>query len=455
MGHPLIQPLIDAATAPLAADVNLLQVVAGVPAGAPEPPALSLPEQIAAVASNLNDLSGVANYPAVAATRTNMRSEVLRLQASALEQRVTAAEQAGASQQVVNDAQEALLRELLTTQGTQSNRLDELSARLDLVKAMGQNLAADLAANQAHDVAQDAQLAADESRLAATERAIVALQAHDVSEDAGLAANAAADRANAAQDAATQAVAAQALALGQAEHATNVAQQAQIDANTAQQALLAARQTTDEAAIAAAQARADQAEADAHAARTAAATAQAAATAAQTTATQAAAAAAAAQATATSAGTAAANAQTSANTAQAAATAAQAKANDDATAAANAQATANAAQTAAASNATALAAVQAAVAGKLDAALVRRGSVTLPGVTIAVATPATVQVTFATPFADANYEVFLSKPGAGLLGVELGWQNKTKDGFTLTERNTGLASLAVPAGAADYFAIHN
>lgn len=450
-----IQPLQDlaAATATVAGVSLLDSTTPGVP---------NLPVQIADVKQLVVSLSGMANFADVFADRPEMRNAALRQRIILLEQRTFAAEQELAGQRAVNEAQELWLRALSDQASAQSAataeqkaHLLELAARLDLVKASVQNLAVDLAANQAHDLEVEARLTAAESRLVADEQAIAALQVAQASTTAALAANTAADQLNAAQDAATQATAAQALALGQAEHATNVAQQSQIDANTAKIALEAAQQAADEQAIAAAQATANAALQKANEDAVLAAQALAAAQAAQTTATQAGQAAATAQTAATSAATAAANAQASATSAKAAADAAQAKADADAVAAANAQTTATAAQQAAATNATALAALQTTLAGKLDAALVRRGSVTTPAVTIVVATPATVAVTFATPFADANYEVFLSKPAGGLLGVELGWQNKTAAGFTLTLRNTGLASLAVPASAADYFAIHN
>jgi hypothetical protein len=450
-----VEPLKQLATATAAvAGVSLLDTAA------PETP--NLPIQIADVKQLVVSLSGMANFAEVYADRPEMRNAALRQRILLLEQRTLAAEQELAGQKAVNQAQELWLRELSDQASAQSAataeqkaHLLELATRLDLVKASVQNLAVDLATNQAHDAAQEARLTAAESQLAAEEQAIKALQVAQTSTAAALAANTAADQLNAAQDAVTQATAAQALALGQAEHATNVAQQSQLDANAAQDALDRARQTADEQAIAAAQATANQALQKANDDATAASQALAAAQAAQATATQASQAAATAQATATSAATAAAAAQTSATNAKTAADAAQVKADADAIAAANAQATATAAQQAAATNATALAALQTALAGKLDAALVRRGSVTSPPVTIVVATPATVQVTFATPFADANYEVFLSKPAGGLLGVELGWQNKTAAGFTMTERNTGLVSLAVPASTVDFFAIRN
>lgn len=461
--RPFIQNQINAAVAPVQQLLDATANAAGVSlVNAPAPGTPNLPILIEGVKQLVVSLSGMSNFAEVFADRPEMRNVALRQRLILLEQRTLAAEQELVGQKAVNEAQELWLRELSDQASAQSAataeqkaHLLELATRLDLVKADVRNLALDLAANQAHDMEVEARLTAAESKLAADEQAIKALQVAQASTDAALAANTAADQLNAAQDAVTQATAAQALALGQAEHATNVAQQSQIDANTAQDALDRAKQTADGQAIAAAQATANQALQKANEDATAAAQALAAAQAAQATATQASQAAAAAQATATSATTAAAAAQTSATNAKAAADAAQAKADADAIAAAAAQTTANEAKTAAASNAAALATLQTALAGKLDAALVRRGSVATPAVTIQVTPAATVPVTFATPFADANYEVFLSKPAGGLLGVELGWQNKTSTGFTLTLRNTGLVSLAMPASTVDFFAIHN
>lgn len=455
----LIAPDIALALQPVKGLLTTTAAVAGInpldSTVSPDTP--SLPIQIEAVRQLLVFLSGVPNYdsPDVYEMRTNMRNDVLRVRANVTDLRLAVVEQRADAQALVIAAQGALQDEIIATQGAQSARLDELSARLELVKAIGQNLALDLAANQAHDMEQDARITAEESVNAQQFLAQLALQKQQDSTAAALAANSAADALNAAQDAVTQATAAQALVLGQVEHATNVAQQSQIEANAAQDALDRARQTAGEAAIAQAQATATAALQKATDDATAASQAQAAAQAAQASANTANAAAATAQAQANTATANAATAQATATSAQAAAATAQAKADADATAAANAQATATAAQQAAATNATALAALQATVAGKLDSSLVRRGSITTPAVTIAVATPATAPVMFATAFADTNYEVFLSKPAGGLLGIELGWQNKTTTGFTLTLRNTGVASLAVAASAADYFAIHN
>jgi len=398
--RPYLQSKIDAALEPVRQLLDLTAEVAGVSldstAAASVP---NLPVQIEAVRQLLITLSGVDNYPDVYEQRASMRNDALRLRTIALDQRLTATELELASQRLINDAQEALLRALAQKDTTQDARLEELATRLDLLKSTAENLAADLAANQAHDTAQDARLAAEEALSAAQALDIASEKAQNATDSARLAALEAAQQAS----------------------------QAQAAANSAQDELDRARQTADEQAIATAQATATAATQAAAAAQGSANTAQARA--------------ALAEADAQAAKTAAATAQTRAETA--------------ATAAAAAQATATQAQQAAAANAATLAALQTTVAGKLDAALVRRGSITVPAVTIVVGTPATAQVTFATRFADNNYEVFLSKPGAGLLGVELGWATKTEAGFTLTERNTGLASLAVPASTVDYFAIHN
>lgn len=452
----ITEKLIQQAIAPVQELLEVTAATAGIgPDASTSPGVPNLPVQIEVVKQLVVSLSGMTNYAEVFADRPDMRNVALRQRLILLEQRTVAAEQEIASAKTINETQQELLRLLADKDATQDERLSQLTARLDLLNGMAESLRLDLAANQAYDTLQDARLSATESALAADARAIVALQAADVQQAAALAANTAADHLNAAQDAVTQATANAALALGQAEHLTNLSQQAQIDANTAKIALEAAQQAADEQAIATAQdtataalQKATVAAASAAAAKTAADTAQASATAAQQAAST-------AQATANSANTAAAAAQASAATAKAAADAAQAKADTDATAAAAAQATATAAQQAATANAAALSALQNTVAGKLDAALVRRGNTATPAITIQVTPAATVAITFATPYADANYEVFLSKPAGGLLGVELGWQNKTAAGFTLTLRNTGLASLAVPASQVDYFAIHN
>jgi hypothetical protein len=434
--------------------------VAGVPldpaTGSTSPDSvMPLPEQIARVFDLLIALSGVPDYAQVFAQRTGMRSDAMFRRLNIVEPRLAVVEQLLASQQLVSDAQQALLQELLLTQGTQSARLDELTARLELVQAVARNLATDLAANQAHDVLQDAELALIQSRLTADDLALSELRAQNQHEEAAIAVLQATDQVTATQVALTLAKAEAALALGQQEHLANVAQQSQLDNMAAQQQLLKAQQSADEQAIAQAQATANQTLQKLLDDEQAIAKAQATASSATQAAAAAQARADAAQASATAAQARAEQAEADAQLAKTAASTAQAKANDAASAAAAAQTTATAAQQAAATNATALVAVQTAIAGKLDSALVRRGNVGTPGVTIQVLTPTTVQVTFATPFADANYEVFLSKPSSGLLGVELGWLNKTASGFTLTLRNTGAASLAVLASSVDYYAIHN
>jgi hypothetical protein len=209
-----------------------------------------------------------------------------------------------------------------------------------------------------------------------------------------------AESAGLATAATDQAQTAQLAALAQQQQATTLALtalQAYQVSSKADIALLKAQATTDETAIAKAQATADSAKADATQAINAAALAQSRADA--------------------------------------------------------AQATATAASQAAATNAAALTAVQADVAKRLPTDAVRRGSVTAAAVSVVVGTPARTQVVFAQPMAGPDYEVFLTKPAGSLLGVELGWENKTVNGFTITRTNTGLATLAVPQSAIDYFAI--
>lgn len=253
--------------------------------------------------------------------------------------------------------------------------------------------------------AQQSLLAALADRLGQQDTQLLALAANvelvraaGASTQTQLAANTAADAALAARTTALESQEA-------ADKLADAAQLAYQTSNNARVALLEARATQDEAAITAAQAKAD---------------------AAQTAASQAIASAATAQSSVTSA----------------------------ATAAAAAKSQADAAASQASSNAAALTAVQAEVAKKLPADAVRRFVVQVPAVSIALAAPATVAVTLPTAFADASYELFFTKASGGLLNTELGWLNKTAAGFTLTLRNTSLATLALPAGSVEVFAIH-
>jgi len=146
-------------------------------------------------------------------------------------------------------------------------------------------------------------------------------------------------------------------------------------------------------------------------------------------------------------------AQATATQARSEASLAQKKADDDAAALLVLQAQLTTVQQAAATNATNLAAVAADVATRLPASAVQRFTVNLPAVTIQVLTPYAQTVTLPKPFPNANYLVFLDKAAGGLLNTELGDKDKAAGTFTLTARNTGALSLAMPAGVAEVLAI--
>ena len=146
-------------------------------------------------------------------------------------------------------------------------------------------------------------------------------------------------------------------------------------------------------------------------------------------------------------------AQATATQARAEASLAQKKAEYDAAALLVLQAQLTTVQQAAAANATNLASVATDVATRLPASAVQRFTVNLPAVTIQVLTPYAQVVTLPKPFPNANYLVFLDKASGGLLNTELGDKDKTAGTFTLTARNTGAVSLAMPAGVAEVLAI--
>lgn len=159
------------------------------------------------------------------------------------------------------------------------------------------------------------------------------------------------------------------------------------------------------------------------------------------------------QARATNDAAAIAAAKAAADQARTEAATAQKKADDDAAALLVLQAQLTTVQQAAATNATNLAAVAADVATRLPASAVQRFTVNLPAVTIQVLTPYAQTVTLPKPFPNANYLVFLDKAAGGLLNTELGDKDKAAGTFTLTARNTGALSLAMPAGVAEVLAI--
>jgi len=289
----------------------------------------------------LSTLAGVPDYSVVATTRANMRNEVLRQRLLSLEARTELLEQ--------------LTQQLLAGAKSTDAAVQETRARLELVRVAGLTTQSQLEAN----TAADALLVARTAKL-------------ETQEAADLLADAAA------------------LAYQQK--------------NDARVALLEARASQDEAAIAAALTRLAAAEASA---------------------TQAINAASAAQSTASSASTAAATAQTAAN----------------------------AAQTTANANAANLSTVAADVATRLPAAAVQRFTVAVPGVTIQVLTPYTQTVTLPKAFASANYLVFMQKASNGLLNTELGDSAKTASSFSLSVRNTGAVSLAMPASNVDMLVI--
>ncbi|MDO7849222.1 hypothetical protein Q5H92_22855 [Hymenobacter sp. M29] len=241
----------------------------------------------------------------------------------------------------------------------------------------------------------------------ATGAEVVALRARiELVRAAGVTTQAQLD-ANAAADALTVARVQQLETQEAADHLADAAVLAYEQQNDARVALLEARLTKDEAAIATAQAKVDAAEAHAQQGIAAAATAQ-----------------------------------SKADTAQAAAAAAQASAT---TALANA-----------ATNATALATLAAEVVTKLPAALVQRFSINTPGVTLQALTPATFPVVLPKAFSDNNYFVFFTKAsGAALLNVQLSdTATKTATSFTCSMQQTGLASLLVAASTAEVLVVH-